>query len=321
MIRHIIFVFLYVLISCGIAFAKLTPEQETARDKGLELYQQHMGVSAIEPLRIAAEAGDRTAQYYLGETLRLNNMFMTADAQKWYEAAAKQGDLFAMLRLGDSNDLCHSLGTCAEGGPGWWDKALSLAYDRAEKGDTEAMRALYAAGEGLVWLKKAAEAGDSFAQQLLASVYSDGEGWFITTNSRKKEIEKWAKASAEGGFPVGMMWYAGELYEKGDYTKAFEWRKRAAEAGFINGVYAYAKDLLNEEGVFDISPDMVKSYALFSLIARLEGGGGSPEYAQWKVDELRPKLSVVQLEEAEAIAGEWEKSHPPLSYFVPVYGY
>lgn len=63
------------LTSISAAFAQLTPEQQAARDKGLELYQQHMGISAIEPLRVAAEAGGRTAQYYLGETLRLNNMF------------------------------------------------------------------------------------------------------------------------------------------------------------------------------------------------------------------------------------------------------
>ena len=92
------------------AFAQLTLEQQAARDKGLELYQQHMGVSAIEPLRIAAEAGDKTAQYYLGETLRLNNMFMTAEARKWYEAAAEQGDLFSMLRLSNGSDLCKELG-------------------------------------------------------------------------------------------------------------------------------------------------------------------------------------------------------------------
>ena len=303
------------------AFAQLTPEQQAARDNGLELYQQHMGVSAIEPLRIAAEAGDKTAQYYLGETLRLNNMFMTAEARKWYEAAAEQDDLFSMLRLSNGGDLCKELGTCASNGPEWREKALRLAYERAEQGDTVAMIALYVANQGIGWLEKAAEAGDGFAQQLLAGFYQDGEGWFFLPGSREEAIAKWLKASAEGGFPVGMMWHAGALYEKGDYAAAFQWRKKAAEAGFINGVFAYAKDLLNVEGVFDIKPDPIKSYGLFYLIAQLEGGGGSPEYAQWELDELDKKLSPEQIKQAEIFAAEWEKTHPPLSYFVPVYGY
>lgn len=50
-------------------WADLTPEQ--ARNIGLILYNQHMGISAVKPLRIAAKAGDASAQYYLGETLRL----------------------------------------------------------------------------------------------------------------------------------------------------------------------------------------------------------------------------------------------------------
>jgi hypothetical protein len=43
---------------------------------------------------------------------------MTAEAQRRYEAAAKQGDIFAMLRLGDSGDLCHTFGTCVASGIG-----------------------------------------------------------------------------------------------------------------------------------------------------------------------------------------------------------
>lgn len=321
MIKKFAIGLVFALASISAAFAQLTPEQQAARDKGLELYQQHMGESAIEPLRIAAEAGDKTAQYYLGETLRLNGMFMTAEARKWYEAAAEQGDLFSMLRLSDSSDLCRELGTCALNGAEWREKALELAYERADRGDTQAMHALFNANQGIGWLEKAAEGGDGSAQRLLAGLYGDGEGWFFLPGSREEAIDKWLKASAEGGFPVGMMHYAGALYEKGNYAAAFQWRKNAAEAGFINGVFAYAKDLLNEKGVFDIKPEPIKSYALFYLITQLKGGGGSSEYAQWELDELSKKLSPEQIEQAKKIAAEWEKTHPPLSYFVPVYGF
>jgi hypothetical protein len=304
----------------GLAWADLSPEQLIAKEKGLILYQQYKGISAIEPLRVAAEAGDKTAQYYLGETLRRNSMYITAESRKWYEAAAAQGDLFAMLRLSDSSDLCDLFGTCT-GRAEWREKVLDLAYARAEHGDTEAMRVLFHAGEGLVWLEKAAGAGDLDAQWLLAERYEAGEGWFLIPGNRKKTIDNLLRKTAEAGLPKGMQFYAGVLHEKGDLAGAFQWRKKAAETGLIGGVYAYARDLLNEEGALDISPDTVKSYALFSLIARLQGGGGSPEYARWALDDLRKKMSNTQLKEAEDFAVEWRDTHPPLSYFLPVYGH
>lgn len=317
--RFAVGVILYLATSA--VFAQLASEQEAAKEKGLELYQQNMGISAIEPLRIAAEAGDKTAQYYLGETLRLNNMFMTTEAQHWYEAAAKQGDLFAMLRLGDSDDLCHTLGTCAVSAPEWREKALSLAYERAENGDTEAMRALFHAGEGLVWLEKAAEAGDRYAQQHLASLYKAGEGWFLIPANREKAIEKWLKASAEAGFPLGMMEYAHILGYQNRVEEARIWIQRSAEGGYVEAVYSYASYLAHMPDKVGYSLDLVKSYALFYLMSQLQGGGGVAEDARRKIKDVETIMSIEQIEEAKLFAKKWAKTHPPLSYFVPVYGY
>ncbi|WKV97384.1 hypothetical protein PYV50_01855 [Pseudomonas sp. H22_DOA] len=150
-------------------------------------------------LQTAAEAGDRDAQYYLGEAIRLSNRYMTEDAVKWYEAAAEQGHLYAMLRLSNKEDLCTIIETCTQkSGKDWRAQALKIAHERAERGDTEAMVALYTAKQGLEWLERAAESGDNFAQQLLASAYQNGKGWFVIPGSREKAIEKWFKASAEG---------------------------------------------------------------------------------------------------------------------------
>ena len=320
MVKQIGFVIL--LFFSSVAFAQLTTEQESAKKKGLELYNQYMGVSAVDPLRIAAEAGDKTAQYYLGETLRLNNMFMTSEAQKWYEAAAKQGDLFAMLRLGDSNDLCHSLATCAGGGSEWREKVLSLAYEEAERGDTEAMRVLYYAEEGLVWLEKAAEAGDTDAQQLLGSFYKAGGGWFLTTGNRNKAVERWFRASAEGGNPVGMMLYANYLFENdGSKKEIRHWVKTAAEMGHIDAVSTYASNIAHLPNDLDFPEDLVAGYGLTYLLSQLQGGAVAPEDGRRNLPELAKKMTPAQIEEAEVFAEDWAKSHPPLSYFVPVYGY
>lgn len=322
MIKKFVISLMFALTLVSASFAQLTPEQQAARDQGLALYQQHMGVSAIEPLRIAAEAGDKTAQYYLGETLRLNNMFMTAEARKWYEAAAEQGDLFAMLRLSDSGDLCRELGTCALNGAEWREKALELAYERAEQGDTQAMHALFNANQGIGWLEKAAEGGDGSAQRLLAGLYQDGEGWFFLPGSREEAIQKWFKASAESGFPLGMMHYANYLYENnGSKEEIRHWVKKAAEGGYISAVSTYASNLAHTPNDLDFPKDLVAGYGLKYLISRLEGGGGAPEYAQRSLPKIAKKMTAEQIEQAKLFAAEWEKTHPPLSYFVPVYGF
>ena len=304
------------------AFAQLTPEQQAARDKGLALYQQSDWYDSQPLLQIAAEAGDQQAQYYLGEAIRLSKRYMTAEARKWYEAAAEQGDLFAMLRLSNGSDLCKELGTCASNGPEWREKALSLAYERAEQGDTAAMIALYVANQGIGWLEKAAEGGDGPAQRLLAGLYQDGEGWFFLPGRREKAIEKWYRASAEGGFPLGMMHYANFLYENnGSKEEIRYWVKKAAEGGYISAVSTYASNLAHTPNDLDFPKDFVAGYGLKYLISRLEGGGTAPEYAQRSLPKIAKKMTAEQIEQAKVFAAEWEKTHPPLSYFVPVYGF
>jgi len=116
-IRWLVVNLILVLCFIDTAFAELTPEQQAARDRGLVLYQQSDWYDSQPLLLIAAQAGDREAQYYLAEAIRLSNRHMTAEARRWYEAAAEQGDLFAMLRLSSSSDLCHEVGTCAPNAP------------------------------------------------------------------------------------------------------------------------------------------------------------------------------------------------------------
>ncbi|MFN3580512.1 MAG: tetratricopeptide repeat protein [Pseudomonas sp.] len=246
---------------------------------------------------------------------------MTAEARRWYEAAAEQGDLFAMLRLSSSRDLCHEVGTCGLNAVNWRSRALGLAYERAEQGDTEAMRALFNAGQGIGWLEKAAEGGDAPAQRLLAGLYRDGEGWFLLPGRRQQAIEKWYRASAEGGFPLGMMEYANILGMQERVDEASSWIRRAAEGGYIEAVYTYASYLAHMPDKVGYPLDLVKAYGLMYLLALLEGGGGVQEDAQRTIDELEKKMTSDQIEKAKAFAAEWERTHPPLSFFVPVYGY
>lgn len=311
-----------IFFSCG-AFAQLTHEQQVARNKGIELYQQSAWDDAQPLLLIAAEAGDRQAQYYLGESIRLNNSYTTEEAKKWYEAAAEQGDLYAMLRLSSKNDLCSDMGTCeGKSGNEWREQALKTARARAEKGDTQAMIVLFTANQGLGWLEKAAEAGDGFGQQLLASAYKSGGGWFLIPGSREKAIEKWFKSSAENGFPQGMYLYANYLYDHGGSKEDVGyWLKRTAEAGHIDAMGSYALNIAHLPDSYGYPLDMVKAYGFTYLISKLKGGGSAPKDGRETLRKLSEKMTTYQISQGVTFANEWKKTHPPLSYFEPVYGY
>ncbi|VXC97299.1 conserved exported hypothetical protein [Pseudomonas sp. 8Z] len=196
------------LIFCmfvGVVNAGLSPQQQAARDHGLAIYKQGSWIDSQPFLREAAEAGDREAQYYLGEALRLSKRYMTAEAQKWYQAAAEQGDIHAMLRLASKRDLCGTLETCSQDQDYWRQRAYKEGLERTKKGDLQAMSQMYAVTGDADWLKKAAEAGSPVGQYQLANYYKNGKGWFFSSSARQEAVEKWYRAAAENGQANAMM--------------------------------------------------------------------------------------------------------------------
>ncbi|UUD64789.1 hypothetical protein D16iCDA_03570 [Pseudomonas seleniipraecipitans] len=130
---------------------------------------------------------------------------MTNDAQKWYIAAAEQGDYYAMFRLATAgSDLCKAMGNCPKGTkePGEWLKKLwATAEPLANDGDAEAMMIMYNAKADLEWLEKSADAGYAPAQWLLANRYLEGKGSFFPPWNRSEKVEELPKSSAEGDMP------------------------------------------------------------------------------------------------------------------------
>ncbi|WP_165673883.1 tetratricopeptide repeat protein [Metapseudomonas otitidis] len=300
----------------GLAWADLTPEQRAAKDKGLALYQQSDWYDSQPLLQLAAEAGDKTAQYYLGEAIRLSKRYTTADARKWYEAAAAQGDLFAMLRLSDSSDLCDLFGTCT-GRAEWRDRVLDLAYARAEHGDTEAMWVLFHAEEKLGWLEKAAEAGDGAAQLRLANLYYAGAGWFLIPGKRQKEAVRLFKASAESGYAPGMLDYALVLFSSNPDEAAL-WLERAAKLGYVDAVIEYASSLGKSPNKYHLPRDSIKGAALMRMAMEILPGDNSVKRMLAKIEH---DMSEAQVSEAKVLMNALKTQWPPLSHFVPVYGH
>jgi TPR repeat protein len=319
-------IFTSILLSTffsGSVLAQLTIEEQTARDKGIVLYKQNDWYDSQPLLEIAATAGDRNAQYYLAEAIRLSKRYTTAEAKKWYEAAAEQGDLYAMLRLSSDGDLCTIIGTCdGKSGEQWQEQALKAARERAQNEDPEAMRVLYILGGGLKWLEKAAETGDGRSQYSLALAYKNGNGWFLIPGNREKAVERWAKASAEAGYAPGMAFYAHFLYNNKRSKKEIAyWLKKTAETGHLETLAAYALYVAHLPDGLDYPLNLVEAYGITFLISQLTGGGSAPINARRNLPEIAAKMTPEEIQQGIAFSKEWEKTHPPLSYYPRVYGY
>lgn len=132
--------------------------------------------SIAEKIRAKAEAGDAEAQFHLGslyETGRLLRTNMT-EAVRWYQLAAQQKFPDAQSRLAD----LYSRG---EGVPLDYQKAEALYLEAANHGFARAqmkLGSMYFQGRGIpkdavkacMWMKMAAETGESAAKSLLSTV-------------------------------------------------------------------------------------------------------------------------------------------------------
>ncbi|WXL24747.1 sel1 repeat family protein [Ectopseudomonas mendocina] len=323
-IKALVIFFITLLFCLSGQAGGLTAEQQAAKVKGITLYNQHKAISAVPYLEIAAKAGDRDAQYYLGEALRFNNRYMTEDAYKWYVAAADQGDYYAMYRLsGSENDLCSIMSNCPVDTktPGdWLLQGRGEAKSKADKGDIEAMYVLTYLTNKDEWLEKAADAGFPQAQYDLALMYEEGRKFYFPPWDKSEKVEELLRKSAEGGFPKGMMMLFRVVYDKGNVKEAQYWAEKAAETGFVSGVLGYGMYSAHEPDLIKLPLNLVKGYGLVSLLLELDGGGAKDD-AEYILPKIAAKMTPEQIEEAKAYAKEWKATHPPLSFFPDKLGF
>lgn len=86
-------------------------------------------------------------------------------------------------------------------------------------------------------------------------------------------MEKWYKASAEGGYPLSMLDYALIHLDNDDYSGYRHWTEEAARTGYTSGVYEYAMMFIDPRRE-SYRKDIVKGYGLLTLFLELDGGGG-----------------------------------------------
>ncbi len=321
--RLITLLLLVMLWLPQVSFAvELTPEQQQAKQQGIASFMQRWNLKAIPLLEPAANAGDSDAQYYLAESIRLHHRYINAEAYHWYELAAEQGDLYAMIRLGSSPDFCRLFGNCTYPPKTWLAKAKEQALTRAKQGDAEAMGLLTTLTKEVSWLEKSAKAGNGYYQYLLANYYMDDDyaGELTSIQERKAAQKKWTIAAAQSGY-VPAMYECGYYFaEDGDIEQGRQWVLKAVDAGNINSIIAYATLITDEVlskkyNIFQFPLDRIKGYALASLVVEI--GGGSGDTAKFILGQVSAQMTPEEIEQAKAYAEQWRNTHPPLSEFTP----
>lgn len=312
--------FLLFLGACFLDLSQLQAD-ENFFERGLVLYNQNDWINSQQPLRVAAKSGNKEAQYYLAESLRLANRYMTEESAGWYVAAAEQGDIFAMLRLSQNDDLCAN-SECGKDSKYWKGQAHKIASSQAKAGNGLAMQAMYYMTGSREWLVKAsskgnAEAGYFLVKLVLSDSMNNGSGHALLSKDIRYHLEK----SAEGGNPHAMALLSTILSEEKDYSQSRVWLDKCLLTSHYDRVLRLElihQHLLDEYVALGYVPKKSSAYGL--LLFRRDALG-KEKTDSLLIEEFENSLSVDEKKEGVAFFEKWKKTHPPLSYHVRKFGF
>lgn len=137
----------------------------------------------VEDLRVRSSAGDKSATRQLAEMYYVGRDGVAqdfAEAARWYERLAKQGDARAQSSLGLMYARGYGVPKNLEAARRWW----SFAAAQNDPGAQYNLGVIYATGEGVAqdyaqaahWLGQAARRGHVQAQHNLGMLHLEGKG-------------------------------------------------------------------------------------------------------------------------------------------------
>lgn len=227
-----------------------------------------------------------------------------------YQAAAEQGHIDAMLRLG---------------GDEWAEKVRLQLAPGVQSNESEALLNMYALTRELEWLKKASGAGNAVAHYLLALRYNENPELYIPAHinlSLETHIDSVLRSAVIGGYPPAMYWYANRLKLRGNFIFIQHLRIDEAKAGSIDAVARYGLALsgfYSDEQYNDtdsgFDADYVKGYGLLWLVNQVKGRESAPVDVKNILAQLERELTQVQINEGINWARYWREQYPLLSEF------
>jgi uncharacterized protein len=226
--------------------------------------------SDFRKLLSQAESGNRDAQYRVAQLYRFPEdrsvPKQDAASREWMLKSAEQGYAPAQRELGE----------------------MYLGAD----GDR---------GKAEMWLRRAAEQGDTLGQFWLGASYENGK----FGSKDYQEAFKWLLKAAEQGNAEAEV-SLGQMYEDGEfgsenYVLAAKWYRKAAEHSPDNGGAGQGRNnlgLLYEDGL-GVPKNLVMAYMWFSLTQ-----------FQGNLKEVECDMTRAQIVQAQKMAVDWLKVHP-----------
>jgi uncharacterized protein len=172
--------------------------------------------------------------------------------------------------------------------------------------------------EGFKWYKRAAESGNTAAQNRLGFLYFAGYG----TQKSGDQAVLWFQKAAEEGDSQAQYW-VGKLYGEGtlikaDYASAIKWYSKAANQGYK---YAYENlGLLYAQGTEKIPPNYEEAYFWLSLFSKdcgrhLEENPGIKGFClrEKETETAKSKLTAKQISAVQRRVIEWKLTSAPAS--------
>ena len=300
------------LLFSPLSLSKNSIDLESVKKQGLFLYHLGRHKEAFPLLKSTAEKGDQESQYYLGDILREKNFgYLTGEAIRWFEHAALQGHLYAMVALTSENTAdCLIYRDCGFAAR-WKTKTLEAIEQEANDGDSEAMLLMYYLVNDLNWLSRSAESGFIEAKYRLGREYGRGNGIFLTPNRRQLAADEWISRAAEDGHLIAINDVVEMKSFEGDLKSVKFWTERGLRGGGFNATARYARWLSDAPAVTADSNDLIKAYGLTILLDEAEPLGWRDRTYR-ALEEIAAKMTPAQIKAGQLFAEEWKRKHPPL---------
>jgi TPR repeat protein len=260
---RMLWLLLSIALAAGPAPAQPHATNEPARWLTNKEIRKKWADTAIDVVKQAAEAGDVTAQHYLGMCCQDGDR-VTADpaaALAWFRRASDRGFLSSTRRLG----FLYELG---KGVAQDYAKALQyyrIAADGGDPGGEYNIGVVYRDGlgvrrdsiEAMKWFRRAADHGHPEAMHELYLFYQNGTG----VPRDPDEARTWLVKSAEAGSAIGqceMGYYNeyridwernGQRTSSNNMPEAVRWYRLSADQGHAGGQFCLALCYLHGKGV------------------------------------------------------------------------